>query len=1340
ATNGLSFYETGSSFRAVNGDVNASSIVFNILGDAPEPTGIIEDFVRIADGTVNVSGSFTFATPGQLSTLVNNGALNAGAVGLSAGTFVADTVITAPTNIGTINADAIGLFSNGNIIVTANLVANSSFTSVATGNVTLGNITTGGVIGISGGSLALGNLSSGNHINLTSTIGAITAGSVTAANFIAMTAANGLTLGLATATSGHIDLLVLAGNLVIGNVTAGTFIELEADAGTIQFGNANAGQYFDALASGNLTGGNVTALGAPSDTSYSVALNSGGGNITVGNLSGPRNIGMLAAGDITTGSMTSGEDVLVLGVGNIQINGSVTTATGANRFFYVGNASMASLLGPDFSPAPVFAVAPVRTVGSLTVTGPIQAGNVIIGAGTAFTAGGAINASGGRVAITANSINAQAVTASQTTLLNATSGNLTVGDVTSGGQTTLLANMGQITAGALAGAIVNVDGQGPVSIGGITTTGAINLRSVGSTFTSTGAITAATVAIGGVGVTLGNVTSTSGQIGIAAGTGNLAFGDLTSATFTEFSTGGSVNGGNITAGTSIGTIVGGNLTLGNVRSNGISRTSGGFSIALGATGNIQVGSVNSFGSLGIGSDAGSVTTGAVVAGDGAFIRANTSVTTGQINSTGNIVVRGGTNITTANLTATGHVTAASLNGSLTAGAISAGTDVLLLANQNIATGAISGATGAGRFVYLGNSSIFPATALLTSIDPLAIVTAQPLARTLGNITVTGNVTTGAFIAGAGQTLTLGNVNALAGQIDLFAGAISAGTLSATGFIDIEAVTGGVTAGNLVAGDFILIDAAGSVGLGNVTSSQDVDIEAGGSVSVGVGSSALEFVIDAGGPITTGDITSLGRSSDSLYSIGLNARSGGLTTGNLNGASNVGLIAQTGSVATGSITTGANAIILAGTSVGINGPVTTGTSATNFTYIANSAMAAMLGADFNPAPLFTATPQRVTGAINLGGAVTTGNLVAATTQGFSASGAITAGTRITIDAGGTAVFGGLAAAPTISVRSSDIALSSAGGLGNASTGSLTLTNSGDGLMIIGGTQSGTGYTLDASEIARLRAGNIVISSPSAGSSGTGIEIRSFTLNGSAASSGNNLNGSEGSLSIQTPGNIRVTGNAIFNGMAAANRVALAGQRVEIAADTGSLILNGSSPGGILSITANNIHIASASILSQLADNINFAGRDAALAQALVPSRPEGVIQASRLLFNVRDTLLIQNSGTSALFAGFLGRVGNVEITPSGSSGSSLDMVIYGQLLDTGDMVRNNSSVRNLIFPTAPTSGFTATSSINGCVLSAATCGSVGSPPSSGGDPSLPDSPAVAGPTAVAHAGPPPPSST
>ncbi|WP_373487526.1 hypothetical protein, partial [Blastomonas sp.] len=37
-------------------------------------------------------------------------------------------------------------------------------------------------------------------------------------------------------------------------------------------------------------------------------------------------------------------------------------------------------------------------------------------------------------------------------------------------------------------------------------------------------------------------------------------------------------------------------------------------------------------------------------------------------------------------------------------------------------------------------------------------------------------------------------------------------------------------------------------------------------------------------------------------------------------------------------------------------------------------------------------------------------------------------------------------------------------------------------------------------------------------------------------------------------------------------------------------------------------------------------------------------------------------------------------------------------------------------------------------------SVGSPPSSGGDPSLPDSPAVAGPTAVAHAGPPPPSST
>jgi hypothetical protein len=1146
AVNGRTFYETGSFFRAVNGDVTANSIVYNIgnAGDAPEPTGIVEDFVRVTDATVNAGSSFTFITPGQLSALVSNGTLSAAAVGLVAGTFVADTVVTAPTNIGAINTGALALQSSGNLIVTANINATQNIAISVPGTVNLRNISSGGVIGISGSSLTLGNLGSGNHINLTSTTGAITAGNMTAANFIAMTAANGLTIGLATANTGFIDLLVLSGNMTVGNLRAGTFIDLETRAGnivigdtqsgtetdieavgTLQFGNGNSGSSFSAAATGNLTGGNVAALGTASDTTFSVGLRSDGGNITVGNLSGPRNVGMLAAGTMTSGSLTSGENVVLLGTGNIQINGPVTGATGANRHFYVGNASMASLFGTNFDPAPLFGVTPVRTTGSLTVTGPILAGNVLAGVGTALNVNGGITATGGRIGITANSVTAQNISSTLATVINATNGNLQLGNIFASGTPTAggvsLTASGTITAGTIStgttpGLAVSVDGGGAVSIGGITATGAANLRSRAGSFTSTGAITAASVGLSGIGVALTNVTSTAGQILIGAFTGNLTFGTLTSSTNTQFSAGGSVTGGNITAGSWIGTTVGGNMTLGNLRTTGAGTSPNGFSIGLGANGAITTGTIDSFGLLGIGSDDGqgnlgnaaSITTGAITAGGSAFLRSTQGLTTGAITSTNEIRVRGGT-VTTGALQATNAILAAAMTGNLTTGNVTTGTSALLLASQSVNTGAIS--TGTSGTTLISNSSAISATGLISTID-------------------------------------------------------------------------------------------------------------------------------------------------------LNA-------------------------------------------------------------------------------LLAATPVRVAGSVSIGAPVTTGTLLSASTGGFSASAAITAGTRISLDVGGTAVFGGLAVAPTISISSGDIAFSQAGGLGNANTGTITLTANRSGAVIIGGTTSDSqsqqgSYTLDGSEISRIRAQNIVINAPNVSSTGTGVEIRALTMNGSAAASGVNLNGGEGSLTINTSGTIRVNGNAIFNSMASGNRVALNAGRVEINADTGGIFLNGSSPGGVLTISANNIHIASASLLDQLASNVNFTGRDTALSLPIATSRPDGVIQASQLQFRVGSTLLIQNTGTSLLNAGFFGRVGTVQITPrsSQSTSSLIDMVIYGQLLDTGDIVRNGTSVRDLIFPRStststtqdsPTtvSGFTANSSVNGCLLSAISCGG-------GGVTEM-------GPTAVVHAGPPPP---
>ncbi|WP_202189520.1 hypothetical protein, partial [Blastomonas sp. CCH1-A6] len=81
-------------------------------------------------------------------------------------------------------------------------------------------------------------------------------------------------------------------------------------------------------------------------------------------------------------------------------------------------------------------------------------------------------ANGGRVGITAANISSGAINSTLFSFLNATGGNLSVGNVTAGGAVTLLADTGPITAGTLGGSQVSVDGQGAVSIGGVTATGA----------------------------------------------------------------------------------------------------------------------------------------------------------------------------------------------------------------------------------------------------------------------------------------------------------------------------------------------------------------------------------------------------------------------------------------------------------------------------------------------------------------------------------------------------------------------------------------------------------------------------------------------------------------------------------------------------------------------------------------------------------------------------------------------------------------------------------------------------------------------------------------------------
>lgn len=1426
--NGVGFYETGSFFRAVNGDVDANSIVYNLgnVGDLPAPTTIVEDFVRISDGAVNVDSSFTFITANSLSALVNNGSLTASSVGLFAGTFVPDTVITAPANIGTITADALELQSNGNLIATANLGVVQDIAIAVPGSVILGNITGSGVIGISGADLTLGNLVSGNHINLTSTSGAITAGTLAASNFIQMSAANGLTLGLATADTGFIDLLVLAGDLTVGNLSAGTYIALETDAGNIvigdsqsgeeteldaagaiQFANANAGLDFLATSTGDISGGDVTSLGALSDTTYSIGLLSEAGNITVGNLTGTRNIGFLSPGTITAGSLTSNENIIALGVGDIQFDGPVTTGTGATDYFYVGNASMSALLDAEFNPAPLFGVTPVRTAGSLTVGGAIQAGNILAGVGTALDVSQPINASQ-IIDLSAGSIATGALASGSSSFISSTS-SINTGDIQSGGRLVILGATDVQTGSVnVASGIVDITG------GSITTNSIAAIEDI-FLFSDTGNIIT------------GNLL-TNGFVLLDAGVGSIQTGNIAADVDVEIRAAQSVTTGDIVASgiftsfvTSIAIdTVAGDISTGNLTGSGpiglVARGSGGTSGSV-TTGNITTTSdilVLSSANILTGaltSTAGS--TGTVFIGNSSAIPATTQLATFDFNSllattpvrtagsltvggaiqAGNLLVGVGTafdvngaiaasgsriGITANSITAqaiNGAIpTAASLtatNGNLAVSTISTGGPVNLQAtNGNITGGALSSgspltllaSTGTITTGLLSGTQVNLDAQGAVSIGGVSSVGAANLRSIAGSFTSTGAVTASTVGIG-GVGVTLGNVTGTTGQISLNAstGNLSFATLRSASnnpgnpaaFIQFSA-GGSVTGGDIISGSWIGTAVGGNMTLGNLQSAGtgvspngfSIGLGATGAIVtgtinssglLGIGSDDGQGNLGNAGSITTGAITAGGsvllRSNQGLTTGAVSStneirlRGGTVTTGTLNATNAILAAAMTGFLGTGNITTGTSAVLLAADSVGASA-ISTGTSGTTFIGNSSAIPATGLISTINLNTLLATTPVRVGGSIIIEGPVTTGTLVAASNNGFSANDAITAGTRIAIDTGGTADFGELAVAPTIAISSQDIELGESGALGNANTSTLTLTNSNDGEIFIGGTTPIEAYLLDASELSRLRAGNITISSPMAGTSGVGIEIRSFTLNGSAATSGVNLNGPEGSLTIQTTSTIRVNGNAIFNAMAPTNRVALNARTVEINADTGSLILNGSSPGGTLAITANNVHIASSSILEQLAANVNFAGRDAALDQPLATSRPDGVIQASTLQFNVRDTLLIQNTGSLTLDAGFFGRVGTVQITPRGD-GTPLDMVIYGQLLDTGDIVRNGTSVRDLIFPRSSSSpdsgvtGFTANSSVNGCLVNAVACG--------GG------SVTEQGPTAVVHAGPPPP---
>ncbi|MFL6764645.1 MAG: beta strand repeat-containing protein, partial [Sphingomicrobium sp.] len=222
-----------------------------------------------------------------------------------------------------------------------------------------------------------------------------------------------LTIGPGAVTHlGDVSLSALgAGGLVgvTGDLTATGRVELDSD-GDIIFGNV-AADHLNFSAGGAVTGGNVNAAtraegdaqGAvvlgnitvgpnlPGNDDFSVGFSSGT-SITVGNVSGPGNVGFATLGNLSTGNLTAGNLVMTL-VGGNTTTGSITTA--ADGRVYMADASMfltgggGSNNGDNFDPNIVLALAPVPTHGSTTINGPVTTGRLQAAAGTDLSIGNA---------------------------------------------------------------------------------------------------------------------------------------------------------------------------------------------------------------------------------------------------------------------------------------------------------------------------------------------------------------------------------------------------------------------------------------------------------------------------------------------------------------------------------------------------------------------------------------------------------------------------------------------------------------------------------------------------------------------------------------------------------------------------------------------------------------------------------------------------------------------------------------------------------------------------------------------------------------------------------------
>jgi len=1070
--------------------------------------------------------------------------------------------------------------------------------------------------------------------------------------------------------------------LTAGNFVADTVLVTQVDAGTYFADAINITTGLNFLTTANLDSGSDLTIVAPGfigaadiDAAGFIDLEAQGGAITTLNLSATGDVNLLADTSITTGAIFGGAAMTINALGGSVMIGDLTA------IFHVDMDATESVTVGEIDTGSIY----IDAVNGGISTGNIVAdGDIILTALNGAITGGDFSNSAGWLILNGNSIQAGNFLAAGLLSLQA-SGAIDVGNANSVSYIEMLAGGDADFDALVAGSYVDIDAGGDITGGNVDAATFLSLVAGGDI--SVGDLTAADdiFADAGGAANFGTVDSTLGSVQLNA-VGTLSFVDISAGTFVTIDPT-DIVGGDVTALAGDVDMTGNSIDIGNVSaSDNVFLTAlagnlttlaidAGLDVTLDATGNVTTGNITAGGL--IDATGASLTLGNLSAHSIALTTTVADLTVGNVTIPGDLTLNTAGDLIFGNLDAFDVDLAAT--GSITGGDIDSATDITAIAGTDINLGNLE----AGGF--------FVEVFLNGSVDLAAG----------GDINTGGISAFGDVFLDAGASITTLDIDAQ-NAVELFAGgSISTGDILAGDYILAVADFGAMTLGDL-SSDNIDLDAATALIFGNANAGTQFDFESNGTVTGGNITAGVSAGGDAQGAIALGTITAGLSNPETLpedgFSVGI-ASETSITVGDVTGAHAVGF-ATLGPLTTGDISAGELFMGLVSGNMNL-GSIETG--AAGQVYLADASMFIAAGGvdNFDASLVLAAAPVATGGSITIGGPVSTGLFQAAAGSDLSTV-AITAQT-IEASAGGTATLNGLWSAPSVLLTSNDIDIGALGGIDAGNTGLVTLQSTNATQALIGDGLTGTGYALSNAEFGRISSGSLYIQANGNASAAADMLIGDLSITGPLAGSTiDDPNGivlfATGDLETLTPGGvIRVVGDVEATGFVSGNALEFQSGRFELDAATGSISVEGLSNalGGILDITADRIHVASGNILDQLATNPHYAGYQDDLNDPATVQRPDGVIRASNIFVQPTEAVLVQNTGTDDIPAGFVAN--SVELTaPEGALPGSIELIVNGQLVtETGTLTK--IAVRDALVAEFDISVFTDNSTINGCAL-------------------------------------------